>query len=68
MTPHLAERIASQHQAEVRRISAGCSAARRARRARQAGQARPRPHRVRQRAGWALVSLGLRIAYTTGED
>lgn len=41
--------------------------ARQARQARQAGARRGHRHPIRRRVGWALVSLGLRLAYAAGE-
>jgi hypothetical protein len=60
MYPHLSDRIVDQHQAEVRTV------ARQASRASQVHQRHEHP--IRRRAGYALVSLGLRLVYTAGED
>ncbi len=51
----------------ARRAQAG----RQARTARRAGEVvatRAQRHRMRRRTGWALVALGLRLAYAAGED
>lgn len=74
MNPYQAEKIASQHRSELRALSARCGHARQARqaqRAQRAGQALAHHgsrHLIRRRAGWALISLGLRLAYAAGED
>jgi hypothetical protein len=70
MYPHLTDQLVSQHQTDMR-IDA--------RQAHRAGRAQRNPaflagkrpygrHPVRRRAGYALVSLGLRLAYAAGED
>ncbi|HEX4063082.1 MAG TPA: hypothetical protein VHY58_18850 [Streptosporangiaceae bacterium] len=60
MYPHLTDQLVSQHQTDVR------TDARHTHRFVRS----PRNHRnpVRRRAGYALVSLGLRLAYAAGED
>jgi hypothetical protein len=79
MHPYLAEQIASQHETELRALSADSNHAKQAQRARRAQRARqarqalvrrghPDPRPIRRRAGWALVSMGLRLAYAAGED
>jgi hypothetical protein len=68
--PHLTDRLVSQHQNDMR------TDARRAQRpgltqrnsAFLAGKTPYGRHPVRRRAGYALVSLGLRLAYAAGED
>jgi hypothetical protein len=60
MYPHLTDQVIDQHQAEVRTL------ARQAHRASQVHQRHEHP--IRRRAGYALVSLGLRLATTAGED
>lgn len=70
MHPYLSEMIVRQQQADLRAQSAGRGHARNAARAGQARQARARRsrrHPIRRRAGWALVLLGLRLAYAAGE-
>ena len=70
MHPYLSEMIIRQHQADLRALAAGRGQATNAPFARQAWQGRARRgHRrpIRRRAGWALVSLGLRLAYAAGE-
>lgn len=70
MHPYLSEMIVRQRQADVRALAAGRGHARNAAHARQARQSRAprsRRHVIRRRAGWALVSLGLRLAYAAGE-
>jgi hypothetical protein len=60
MYPHLTDQIISQHQTDMRTD---------ARRAHRAGLTqRNHRHAVRRRAGYALVTLGLRLAYAAGED
>jgi hypothetical protein len=71
VNPYQAGKIASQHDSELRALSARCGQARQAQRARRSGQApahRGHRHLIRRRAGWALISLGLRLAYAAGED
>lgn len=68
MHPYQAEKLASQRGAEVRMLCARRGDIRQARQARQARAHRGRGHVIRRRAGWALVSLGLRLAYGAGED
>ena len=60
MYPHLTDQIVSQHQNDMR------TDARRAHRFTRIQ--RNHRHPVRRRAGYALVSLGLRLAYAAGED
>ena len=70
MNTHLTEQIAAQRQTEMRDEAAhraGHRQARQAHRLRQASQA-GRSHPVRRRAGYALISIGLRLAYAAGED
>lgn len=70
MHPYLSEMIVRQHQADLRALAAGRGHARNAAYARQARQAparRGHRHPIRRQAGWALVSLGLRLAYAAGE-
>lgn len=82
MHPYLSEKIARQRQADLcaqaarsRQASQARYAqrarqareARYARQARQAGARRGHRHPIRRRVGWALVSLGLRLAYAAGE-
>lgn len=82
MHPYLSEKIACQRQADLcaqaarsRQASQARYAqrarqareARYARQARQAGARRGHRHPIRRRVGWALVSLGLRLAYAAGE-
>ena len=65
MNPNLTDQIVSQHVTDMRAD---------ARRAHRPGLAQRNPasvagrHPVRRRAGYALVSLGLRLAYAAGED
>jgi hypothetical protein len=62
--------IVRQRQEDVRALAAGLGHARNAAHARQPRRARAprgRRHLIRRRAGWALVSLGLRLAYAAGE-
>jgi hypothetical protein len=69
--PYQAEKLASQHRSDLRAASERSEYARLARLARQSGHARAHQggrHVIRRRAGWALVSLGLRLAYAAGED
>jgi hypothetical protein len=56
MYPHLTDQIVTQHQADLRTD---------ARRSHRGGI----QHRyaIRRRAGYALVSIGLRLAYTADE-
>ena len=74
MHPYLSEKIVRQHQADLRALAAGRGHPRNAAHAAQARQARQarghqgHRHMIRRRAGWALVSLGLRLAYPAGED
>jgi hypothetical protein len=70
MNPNLTDQIVSQHVTDLRTD---------ARRTRRPGVTQRNPaflagrmphgrHPVRRRAGYALVSLGLRLAYAAGED
>ena len=71
MNPYQAEKMTRQHGNELRTLAARSGHSRQAHRARRPGQALAHPghrHRMRRRAGWALVSLGLRLAYAAGED
>lgn len=70
MNSYLTERIAAQRQTELRDAAthrAGHRQARQAHRVRQATE-HGRSHPVRRRAGYALISIGLRLAYAAGED
>jgi hypothetical protein len=70
MNTHLTEQIATQRQTDMRHEAAhraGHRQARQAHRVRQASTA-SHSHPVRRRAGHALISLGLRLAYAAGED
>jgi hypothetical protein len=73
MNTHLTQQIATQRQTEMRQEAARRAGHRQARRAhrahrmRQASQA-GHSHPVRRRAGYALISIGLRLAYAAGED
>jgi hypothetical protein len=69
MYPYQTDQIAT-HQAELRTQAARHAAAIRARRAGQAGAGAGRAHHhpVRRRAGYALITLGLRLVYVAGED
>jgi len=63
-----AGRARTAHQTQA---APNAQAGRQARAARQAGEVlatRAQRHRIRRRAGWALVALGLRLAYAAGED
>jgi hypothetical protein len=69
--PYLSEKLAQQRHADLCARAARSRRASQARYARRARQARARGghrHLIRRRAGWALVSLGLRLAYVAGED
>jgi hypothetical protein len=62
--------IIRQRQADLRALAADRGLAANAvfaRQARQARAPRDRGHLIRRRVGWALVSLGLRLAYAAGE-
>ena len=67
MHPYLSEKIIRQHQADLRALAAGRGHPGNAAHARRA-RGHQGHHLIRRRAGWALVSLGLRLAYTAGED
>lgn len=69
MNPHLTQQLASQHEADLRRLARHSGHTSPARQARQTLSHRSRQsHPVRRRAGWALISLGMRLAYTAGEE
>lgn len=70
MHPYLSEMIVRQQQADLRALAASGRArnAAHARQARQARASRGHRHMIRRRAGWVLVSVGLRLAYAAGED
>jgi hypothetical protein len=73
MYPYLTEQLAAQRQIELREHTArraGYRQAQQAHRMRRAGAAAShgRSHPVRRRAGHALISIGLRLAYAAGED
>ena len=71
MNQYQAGKLASQHRADLLELAARHGDARQARAAGRAGEvlvARAQRHRIRRRAGWALVGLGLRLAYAAGED
>ena len=71
MNSYQAEKMARQHGDELRALSARSGHARQAQRHRRPGEALPYdgyPYRIRRAAGWALVSLGLRLAYAAGDD
>jgi hypothetical protein len=71
MNPYLMEQIAGTHGTDLRTQNARSRpsrAASHARRARQALAHQGHPHHLRRRTGWALVSLGERLAYTPGEE
>jgi hypothetical protein len=71
VNPYQAEKLISQHDAELRKLCEHEGRIRQARQGRQARQAHAQQGRsrvIRRRAGWALVSLGLRLAYRAGED
>ena len=67
MYPYLTERMAAQRLAELREQAAGHRQAHQAHRVRQLSQ-HQRSHPVRRRAGYALISIGLRLAYAAGEE
>jgi hypothetical protein len=60
MYPHLTDQVVSQHQTDI------ATQARQSHRPSQVHQRHEHP--IRRRAGYALVSLGLRLAYTAGQD
>ncbi|HEY2577686.1 MAG TPA: hypothetical protein VGI74_15375 [Streptosporangiaceae bacterium] len=79
MNPYVTQQLVSQHIDGLRKLAANggqSSLARQARHApgRQApgrhapGRQGHRPRSVRRQAGWALISLGMRLAYTAGEE
>lgn len=51
---HLMSQLATQHVADLRRVAARSGA--------QRGSRPQQPSRARRRAGWALVTVGLRLA------
>jgi hypothetical protein len=59
MHPYMAQQLVSQHQAGLRALAARAS---RTGQARQVAQHHGHRHAIRRRAGWALVSLGMRLA------
>ncbi|HLX47582.1 MAG TPA: hypothetical protein VKS82_04560 [Streptosporangiaceae bacterium] len=65
MNPHMARQLASQHEADLRALAARGS---HTRQARQVAQRHGHRRAIRRRAGWALVSLGMRLACTPGEQ
>ena len=69
MHPYLTQQIAAQRETELREHGASRHT-RQVLRVRQASPASApgRSHRVRRRAGYALISIGLRLAYAAGED
>lgn len=69
MNHYVTQQLAGQHEADLRRLATRGGQASLARQARQArSQHGRRSHPVRRRAGWALISLGMRLAYTAGEE
>jgi hypothetical protein len=79
MYTHQIEQLADQRQAELHRQTAPHGQASPTWPGHQPGQARwllgrqaighpQHRHPIRRRAGYALVSLGLRMAYVAGED
>ena len=70
MYPYLTQRIAAQRETELREQAAASRHARQVLRVRQASPASApgRSHPMRRRAGYALISIGLRLAYAAGED
>ncbi len=73
MYPHQTEQMASQHQTEMREEAARRAGHRQARLAHRVRQASPaatdgHSHPVRRRAGYALISIGLRLAYAAGDN
>jgi hypothetical protein len=68
MYSHQIEQLAEQRQSE---LQARCQRGSHTGPARQdARAARPRQHRhpIRRRTGYALITIGLRLAYLAGED
>lgn len=71
MNPHLTGELARQHQAGLNALGENrgpAAAARQARRAHRAQAHHGHRHALRRRTGWALVSLGARLAYGVGEE
>jgi len=71
MNSHLTGELARQHQDGLHTLCAHRGPVATARQARQAGRAQAHQghrHALRRRAGWALVSLGARLAYSVGEE
>lgn len=66
MNRYMIQQLASQHQADLRRAVARGGHGKLARQA--SAQHRHHSHPVRRRAGWALISLGVRLAYSAGEE
>lgn len=74
---YLTEQIAAHRQTDMRKSADRRAAAHQARRAGLAGPSRRasfrpgrsrRSHPMRRRAGYALISIGLRLAYAAGDD
>jgi hypothetical protein len=65
MYTHLTEQLADQRRAELHARSGHAQPHPQGRAATARRQHR---HPIRRRAGYALVSLGLRLAYVAGED
>ncbi|HEY3735128.1 MAG TPA: hypothetical protein VGL63_14550 [Streptosporangiaceae bacterium] len=68
MNPHMIEQMTSQHQDDLRTLRAQSDVPHRTQQAGQDTADQGHPGVIRRRAGWALVSLGLRLAYAAGED
>jgi hypothetical protein len=70
MYSHQIEQLADQRQAELHARSAQRGYAGRARPVHLGHQdpTRRRQHTIRRRTGYALISIGLRLAYLAGED
>lgn len=68
MNPHIIEQMTSQHQDDLRTLRAQGDLRHRTPRAGQDAASQGHPRVIRRRAGWALISLGLRLAYAAGED
>jgi hypothetical protein len=67
MNSHQIEQLAEQRQSEFRSQSSHVSPARR--RYQPTPAARPsHRHPIRRRTGYALITIGLRLAYLAGED
>jgi hypothetical protein len=70
MNPHLTEQLVSQHETDLRTLRAHEGQAQQARQGRRVTRAlehNGHRHAMRRRAGWALVSLGMRVACTADE-